>query len=53
MLTVKDGVKTMLVLSVLSVDVPDSYAMNTAPDGVLPLKENEADAWLVVPLTCV
>ena len=44
MLTVKDGVKTMLVLSVLSVDVPDSEAMKTAPDGVLPLKENEADA---------
>ena len=51
MLTVKDGVKTMLVLSVLSVDVPDSYGMKTAPDGVLPLKLNEADAWLVVPET--
>jgi hypothetical protein len=40
----------MLVLSVAKLEVPDSYGMNTAEEGVVPLKENEADAWLVVPL---
>ena len=51
MLTVIVGVNTMLEVSVAKLEVPDSYAMNTAPDGVLPPKLNEADAWLVVPLT--
>ena len=44
------GVNTMLVLSVAKLEVPDSYEMNTAVDGVDPLNENEADAWFVVPL---
>ena len=47
------GVNTMLVLSVAKLEVPDSYGMNTAPDGVVPVKPKDADAWLVVPLTCV
>ena len=36
------GVKVMLVLSVAKLDVPDSYGMNTAVDGVDPLKEKDA-----------
>ena len=38
----KDGVKVMLVLSVDKEFVPDSYGMNTAVDGVEPLKEKDA-----------
>ena len=47
------GVKVMLVLSVAKLDVPDSYGMNTAVDGVEPENEKEADASLVVVETCV
>ena len=51
MLTVKEGVNTIFVAVVFRELAVVSYAMKTAPEGVLPLKENEADAWLVVPET--
>ena len=47
---VTEGVNTIFVAVVVREFWEDSYGIKTAPDGVLPLKENEADAWLVVPL---
>ena len=41
---VTEGVNTIFVAVVVRELAVVSYGMKTAPDGVLPLKENEADA---------
>ena len=46
-----EGVNMISVAVVVRELAVVSYGMKTATDGVLPLKENEADAWFVVPLT--
>ena len=45
------GVNTIFVAVVVRQLAVVSYGIKTAVDGVLPPKLNEADAWLVVPLT--
>ena len=51
MLTVMVGVNTIFVAVVVREFAVVSYGIKTAPDGVLPPKLNEADAWFVVPET--
>ena len=47
---VAEGVNMISVAVVVRELAVVSYGMKTAPDGVLPLKLNEAEAWFVVPL---